>query len=102
MITLEVGLDFFGAKHAVTHGILCSDDELVSDTAAGCPFTEPSLALFSLIEIGSIDEVAAMLIESVEDLKSRVFFTLLHATGPSLAKVHSAEAEWRDTDTRRG
>lgn len=85
IITDSVRLDLAGLVHAVGRGILGREDDLVAHIARLHPFAQPLFRVFVLVVVGSIDEVATVLVEGVEDLKRGLFVAFPESFFPGCA-----------------
>ena len=73
-------------------GELGGDDHLIAILALGHPLSDPRFALFVLVVVGRVDEVAAVLIEEIEHLKGSLLVAFAQELLPGLAEVHGPQA----------
>lgn len=90
MLTLVVCPDTHLARRVI-RGVLGCNHHLVPILTSGHPFTDPRFALPSLIVVGRVDEVAAVLVEVVQHFKCGLLVTFAQDVLPSLAKVHGTK-----------
>lgn len=98
MVALVVDFDAGVDAEAETGGEFGGDDHFVAVLAAGHPFTDPGFALFVLVVVGGVDEVAAVGVEVVEDAEGGFLAAFAHELFVGVAEVHGAEADWGDAD----
>jgi len=69
---------------------LSRQDNLVAVAAFGHPLADPALRLAELVHVGRVDEIAALLVESVEDGEGGGLGAFAHEGRPGVAEVHGA------------
>lgn len=67
----------------------CQND-LIAVAALGHPLADPALRLAELVHVGRVDEVSALLVESVEDGEGGGLCAFAHERRPGAAEVHGA------------
>jgi hypothetical protein len=93
MIALEVLLNLLRRRlRPKACGKLGRDNHLIAVVLLLHPLSDPLLGFFTLVVVGGIDEVTALLVEVVEHGEGRVFVALAEEGFPGFAEVHGAEA----------
>lgn len=98
-VPTEVALDDAVFMRSLRTSELRRNYHLVSIASLFHPFTNPLLGLIVLIIYGGVDEVAALCVKIIHHFEGCLLGTLAKDILPSITKIHSAEAEWRDADT---
>lgn len=62
-----------GLSKLVSHRVFCGDDHLVPAARLVKPLADPFLALATVVRISSVDEIAAQVVECVEELEGAFF-----------------------------
>ncbi len=101
MVTLVVDLDTGVDAEAETGGELGGDDHFVAVLAPSHPFADPGFALFVLVVVGGVDEVAPIGVEVVEDGEGGFLAAFAHELFPGSAEVHGPQTDWGDADAGR-
>lgn len=73
-------------------GELGSQNNLISISTLRHPLADPLLGLTELVQVGCVDEIAALFVEVVEDGKCCLLIALAHEGRPGIAEVHGSQA----------
>lgn len=75
----------------VAHAVLGREDHLSPATSLLDPLADPLLALTGLVSIGGIDEVAAQVVEGIEESECRFLRAFSHKAHPGVTEAFIVE-----------